>query len=43
MKTEYTIAAAADGTVSGVHFAVGDSVAEGDELVAFIADSIVQM
>jgi 3-methylcrotonyl-CoA carboxylase alpha subunit len=36
MKTEYTIAAAADGTVGAVHFAIGDSVAEGDELVAFI-------
>jgi 3-methylcrotonyl-CoA carboxylase alpha subunit len=43
MKTEYTIAAAADGTVSAVHFAIGDSVAEGDELVALTADPIAQM
>ena len=35
MKVEHTIRAIADGVVDAVHFAVGDRIQEGDELVAF--------
>ena len=38
MKTEHTIAAPADGTVTRVEFAVGDWVEEGRSLVEFAAD-----
>ena len=38
MKTEHTIAAPADGTVTRVEFAVGDWVDEGRSLVEFAAD-----
>jgi len=37
MKMEHTIAAPADGTVERVHFAPGDLVEEGAELIAFSA------
>jgi len=37
MKMEHTIAAPADGTVDRVHFAPGDLVEEGAELIAFSA------
>jgi 3-methylcrotonyl-CoA carboxylase alpha subunit len=37
MKMEHTISAPADGTVGEVHFGVGDSVAEGVELLCFAA------
>jgi 3-methylcrotonyl-CoA carboxylase alpha subunit len=35
MKMEHTIRAPADGTVETVHFAVGDQVEEGAELIHF--------
>jgi 3-methylcrotonyl-CoA carboxylase alpha subunit len=37
MKMEHTIAAPADGTVEGVHYAAGDLVEEGAALIAFAA------
>ncbi len=37
MKMEHTITAPRDGTVSRVHFRVGDLVSEGEELIAFDA------
>jgi 3-methylcrotonyl-CoA carboxylase alpha subunit len=37
MKMEHTITAPADGTISLVHYGVGDQVAEGDALVAIEA------
>jgi 3-methylcrotonyl-CoA carboxylase alpha subunit len=38
MKVEHAIRAHAAGTVTEVRFAVGDQVAEGDQLVAFTPD-----
>jgi len=35
MKMEHTLAAPADGTVASVRYAVGEQVAEGEELVTF--------
>jgi len=39
MKVELTIRAPADGRVEAVRCAVGDQVAEGAELVVFVADA----
>ena len=39
MKMELTLTAPADGTVEAVHVAVGEMVAEGQELLAFVADA----
>ncbi len=39
MKMELTLTAPADGTVETVHVAVGEMVAEGQELLAFVADA----
>jgi 3-methylcrotonyl-CoA carboxylase alpha subunit len=38
MKMEHTIAAPAAGTVKSFHFAVGEQVTDGAELVEFEAD-----
>ena len=38
MKMEHTIVAPADGTVEKVHYAAGDLVEEGADLIAFAAD-----
>jgi len=38
MKMEHTIAAPADGTVEAVHYAAGDLVEEGADLIDFAAD-----
>jgi 3-methylcrotonyl-CoA carboxylase alpha subunit len=35
MKMEHTIAAPVDGTVEAVHYAAGDLVEDGAELIAF--------
>ncbi|MGE5145444.1 MAG: acetyl-CoA carboxylase biotin carboxyl carrier protein subunit [Candidatus Eiseniibacteriota bacterium] len=35
MKMEHTIAAPADGTITAVHYAVGDQVEEGADLLDF--------
>jgi 3-methylcrotonyl-CoA carboxylase alpha subunit len=37
MKMEHTIAAPADGEVTGLPFAVGDQVDEGAQLIGFAA------
>jgi 3-methylcrotonyl-CoA carboxylase alpha subunit len=37
MKMEHTIAAPADGLVEQIHYAPGDLVEEGAELIAFVA------
>jgi 3-methylcrotonyl-CoA carboxylase alpha subunit len=38
MKMEHTITAPADGTVEAVHYAAGDLVEEGADLIDFAAD-----
>jgi 3-methylcrotonyl-CoA carboxylase alpha subunit len=37
MKMEHTIVAPADGVVAELHYAIGDQVAEGAELLRFTA------
>jgi 3-methylcrotonyl-CoA carboxylase alpha subunit len=40
MKMEHTICAPAAGTVGAFHFAVGDQVSEGAELLDFVAVAV---